>query len=81
MTKVYMVIVNCGDGSNSIDWVIDKAVIDRMQELADNGEETYASGDGLQVKTLNFPDSFDVQAWLKTNYLSLTTMKDMENYD
>ena len=81
MTKVHMVIVNCGDGSNSIDWVIDEAVIDRMQELADNGEETYASGDGLQVKTLNFPDSFDVQAWLKTNYLSLTTMKDIENYD
>jgi len=81
MTKVYMVMVNCGDGSNSIDWVIDEAVIDRMQELADNGEETYASGDGLQVKTLNFPDSFDVQAWLKTNYLSLTTMKDIENYD
>ena len=81
MTKVHRVIVNCGDGSNGIDWVIDEAVIDRMQELADDGEETYASGDGLQVTTLNFPDSFDVQAWLKTNYLSLTTMKDIENYD
>jgi len=77
--QVHMVITNSGDGSNGIRWVTDDKVLDQMQELADDGDETYASGDGLQVKTLTFPDDFDLEAFMKLNHLSLTTLKDM-NY-
>ena len=48
MNKVYVVITNSGDGSNSLHRVLDEAVLDRMEELVDDGSETYASGDGLQ---------------------------------
>lgn len=78
MTKLYMVITNCGDGSNSIDWVSDPDVLEKIEELADDGDESYASGDGLQTRELVFPDDFDLDSWLRTNYLSLTTMKDMD---
>lgn len=77
MTKVYMVITNSGDGSNGVQWVLDEAALERMQELADDGDEGYASGDGLQSRKLVFPDDFDLTAWLKTNHLSLITMVDL----
>lgn len=77
MKTMNMVIINCGDGSNSIQWVTDPAIIDRMQERADDGDETYASGDGLQVRELKFPDDFDLDAWMKLNHISLTTAEDM----
>ena len=71
--KIHMVITNSGDGSNSIRWVQDEAVLDKMQELADDGDETYASGDGLQTRTLKFPEGFDLDAWLKLNHIRLST--------
>jgi hypothetical protein len=48
-----------------------------MEELADEGDEIYASGDGLQVRTLVFPDGFDVDAWVKTNDLRVKTLEDL----
>lgn len=78
MKTIYMVIANCGDGSNSIDWVLDKEVIDRMEELADEGDERYSSGDGLQVNKVKFPDDFDVEAWVKLNFYGATTLADLE---
>ena len=58
--KIHFAVTNSGDGSNGIQWVRDPAVLQKMEELADNGDECYASGDGLQVKTLVFPDGFDL---------------------
>lgn len=78
MQTIHMVICNAGDGSNYIKWVIDPAVIDHIQELADDGDERYASGDGLQIRELNFPDGFDIEAWSTLNNLSLTTLSDFE---
>lgn len=78
MKTVYMVITNSGDGSNGIHWVVDKAVLDRMEELADDGDEGYSSGDGLQDTKLVFPDDFDLGAWMKTNYISVTTLEDLD---
>lgn len=78
MQELYMVICNAGDGSNYIEWVMDPAVLDKMQQLADDGDECYASGDGLQSRRLQFPDGFDIEAWMKLNYLSLTTLSDFE---
>lgn len=74
-----MVITNNGDGSNSIEWVTDDNVIDRMEDLADDGDERYASGDGLQVNTLLFPDGFDIQAWIRMNSLNLTSIESMSD--
>ncbi len=78
MSKIYMVITNSGDGSNGVQWVLDENVLEKMEALADDGDESYASGDGLQSRKLVFPDGFDLEAWMKTNHLSLTTMEDMD---
>ena len=78
MTKVYMVITESGDGSNGIQWVLDEAVLDRMEELVDEGNESYSSGDGLQSRMLVFPEGFDTTAWMKTNHLSETTLEDLD---
>jgi hypothetical protein len=78
MTKIHMVITNGGDGSNGIQWVLDEDVLDKMEELADDGDESYASGDGLQTHKLVFPDDFDLNAWMKTNHITAVTMEDMD---
>lgn len=81
MPAIQMVITDNGDGSSGIHWVTDPAVIDKMEELADEGHEAFASGGGLQVQTLEFPEGFDIDAFIKTNHLSITTLGDMEGYD
>ena len=75
---LHFVITNSGDGSNGIHWVEDAAVMEKMQELADEGDERYASGDGLQVRELVFPAGFDLRAWMKVNYIHPTTMESFE---
>lgn len=75
---LYMVITNCGDGSNAIQWVADLAVLDKMEERADEGDETYASGEGLQVTELIIPDPVTVEQFIWRNGISLTTIEDME---
>ena len=81
MPTLHMVITNCGDGSNSIHWVRDQAVLDRMEEMADDGCETYASGDGLQVTDLVFPDGFDLDAFVEKNHLNVVTLERLSDYD
>lgn len=81
MLSIQMVITDNGDGSNGTHWVTDPVVIDKMQEFADEGHEAFASGDGLQVQTLEFPEGFDIDAFIKTNHLSITTLEDLEGYD
>jgi len=73
-----MIITNSGDGSNGVHWVLDQAVLDKMEEMADDGDECYASGDGLQVTELTFPDESFLREWVKQNGLCLTTMNDIE---
>jgi len=77
MNKVYLVITNSGDGSNGLQWVLDAAVIERLEELVDDGDESYASGDGLQSRELVFPDDFDLPAWLNKNHCRVLTMGDL----
>jgi len=76
--KINFVITNNGDGSNSADWVTDGAVLNKMEKLADMGDGVYASGDGLQVTTLYFPDDFDLDAWIKLNHLNITPWEDVD---
>ena len=79
--SINFVITNSGDGSNGIHWVRDQDVLDRMEEMADNGCETYSSGDGLQVRSLVFPDGFDLDEFVKTNHLNVVTLEDVDQYD
>ncbi len=72
------VIGNSGDGSNFIEWVTDEKVIQHMQNLADDGDEAYASGDGLQLRTLIFANQEMLDWFVKRNLISFTTMKDFE---
>lgn len=67
--KIYMVITNAGDGSNGIQILKSQAAIDRVQYLADEGYEQYASGDGLQIIELTFPDEFALDAWVAKNFI------------
>jgi hypothetical protein len=75
--KISCVITNRGDGSNGLLWVTDPAVVALMQQKADEGNECYASGDGLQVWELVFPDGFDLGVWLISNNISLMTLEDI----
>jgi hypothetical protein len=65
-----MVIYDCGDGSQSIEW--HKTWSDEKRSTLEDGDEydRYASGDGLQMTELNFPDSFDIELFAKDNYIN-----------
>lgn len=71
MKKLYCVITDCGDGSNNLEWYSKSETIDKLQVKADQGDQSYASGDGLQVREFEFPDDFDVEKWAKVNHLYL----------
>lgn len=75
--SINFVICNSGDGSSYIRWVLDQDVLDLMEDLADEGDEAYASGDGLHVETIVFPDDFDLDAWIKNNHIDLVNIKDI----
>lgn len=65
MKKITMVITDNGDGSNGMCWVMDPNVLKRMNKLANERDETYMSGDGLQARSLLFPDDFNLEEWMK----------------
>lgn len=72
--SINFVITNSGDGSNGIHWVRDEAILEKMEQLVEDGDDQYSSGDGLQVHTLVFPDGFDLDAWIQMNHLYLPTL-------
>jgi len=76
--KITYVLGNAGDGSNFVKWVLDPQVLDKMGELADDGDEAYASGDGLQKRVLKFKDQETLDDFIKRNKLYITVMEDFE---
>lgn len=74
MQTIQMVITNNGDDSNGLLIVKDELVMSKMQELADEGDERFASGDGLQYWEISFPEGFDVDAWVKLNFHGYTSI-------
>jgi hypothetical protein len=78
MKILSMIITNSGDGSNGVSWTNNQFVLDRMEQLADAGDEAWASGDGLQVTQLKFPDDFDLDSWLSINGIELTTLEELD---
>ena len=78
--RIWSVITDSGDGSNNIEWVTDPKVLEKMEQLADDGNEAYASGDGLQVREFKFPDDFDLDAWIELNFINVVTLEDITRY-
>ena len=78
--RIYFVISDNGDGSNAINWVLDYEVIEKMREVAESGDSRYSSGDGLQEYSLEFPEDFDIDAWIKANYIYINMMEDVEDF-
>ena len=66
--KIFMVIGNAGDGTNFIQMIKSQKALDLVQNRADEGDERYASGDGLQVRELKFPDEFALDTWVAENF-------------
>lgn len=68
MQKVYIVIRDCGDGSQTLEWHL--TMNDAKIEKLENDEyESYASGEGVQIKKLQFPDCIDLNAFAKVNHI------------
>jgi hypothetical protein len=67
--KIYMVITNNGDGSNGIQILQTERALAHLDNLAEQGYETYASGEGLQYYELCFPDEFALGAWVNMNFM------------
>lgn len=78
--RIYFVISDNGDGSNAINWVLDYEVLEKMRELAESGDSQYSSGEGLQEYSLEFPEDFDIDAWIKANYIYINMMEDVESF-
>lgn len=66
MKSVYIVICNAGDGSSYLEWhkTMDEG---KEKRLLDGDPERYGSGDGFQLKELQFPDDFDLESFSRTN--------------
>lgn len=66
MKSIFIVICDCGDGSQSLEW--HKTMSEqKAQELEDNDLERYSSGDGFQCRELKFPDGFDLEMFASAN--------------
>ena len=61
MRSIFMVIMDCGDGSQTIEW--HKTMSQEKEDyLVENDEyDSYASGEGFQCTELKFPDNFDIE--------------------
>lgn len=57
MTKtLFMVITDAGDGSNGLGYTFDEDLIELMSDNQDQLDDSYQSGDGLQVRELYVPE-------------------------
>lgn len=61
MQQVHYIIRDNGDGIQSVEWYKGSDfTADELYEAADNDKyDSYQSGDGVQLTTLEFPDNFN----------------------
>ncbi len=69
MIKVYLVVVDAGDGSSYIQWFKEKT-LQYLYELEQKYPNQYSSGDGLQFQELVFPESFDLEMFASVNHIN-----------
>jgi hypothetical protein len=81
MQKIHLIITDNGDGSNSLLAIKTKEALAKAQAEADAGNPTYASEDGLQVRELEFPDEFAVNAWVALNFYGYSDEDVLTNFE
>lgn len=64
MKFAYLVIRDNGDGSQTIEWHRTMSE-DKEAKLAE--DDSYQSGDGVQITELKFPGNFDIDGFGKLN--------------
>lgn len=73
MQEVHYIICDNGDGSQSVEWY--KGADFTAEQLIEAAEkdkyEQYASGDGVQLTTLEFPDNFNLEDISGINWKNL----------
>ena len=77
MQTVYTVIRDTGDGSQSVEWR--KNWSDEIHEKLEQ-DDSYQSGDGVQVREIHFPDGFDLDMFAKVNYIGWSDGSENEEY-
>lgn len=81
MSKLYAVIIDCGDGSNAIVWFTDENIVEVLEDWADDGNPFFASGDGLQLETFTFKDEESRNDFIVRNSLHLDTIESIYQYE
>ena len=71
--KLYGLIADLGDGSNTINWYTNKTLVNHL--LKD--EEIYYGNEGLPAVTLNLPDDFNLNS-LGTFYIDNQSLEEWE---
>ena len=66
MQTVYTVIRDCGDGSQTVEWrkEMNDAILEKLKD-----NESYQSGDGVQVQEYKFPNIIDMDNWAHINHI------------
>jgi len=67
MKTIYLVISDCGDGSQSIEW--HKTMSDEKYEKMEQ-QDRYQSGDGVQITELKLPSVLDLDTLAKINHIT-----------
>lgn len=75
MFTLNAVIANCGDGSNVLEFSTDPRVKQIKNQLTEEGDERYASGDGFQCYNFKFHDQSALQQFIALNCPYLHTME------
>jgi hypothetical protein len=78
---LYQIIGNLGDGSNHTEYSTDERVVEIKRQKADEGNETYASGDGLQVIKFRFKTKEDIDRFIMYNVYDLHTLDNRDEWD
>lgn len=74
---LFMVITDSGDGSNGLGYTFDSELIQLMDDHQDQLDDSYQSGDGLQVRRLQVP----VECTYESLGISKWSVLDRKNYD
>lgn len=70
MKNIFIVICDCGDGSQRLEWHLTMSE-EKIQKLeAEDLYNTYSSGDGFQCREIQFPEDFDLDAFAKQNRIT-----------
>lgn len=54
--NLYIIITDSGDGSNSLSYTLDESLVNEMCDREEELDDSYQSGDGLQIQKILVPD-------------------------